>query len=244
MKLPDKKSEIDLSFNKQKIGIIGNPGVGKSEFFSHDAKAFFFDAEGGLNFLKVNKLPIRSWGDVREVYALLKDAELSGKFPYDIIVLDPIDKIVDYAEEEIVARGKEFYGNIKDEINIIGDIPNGGGWSKTRTLVMSFIDKLEQLPCAVAFISHVQNKRIDEGGRKYDKSTITLWKGMAHDILAWPDHLLHVESTMMGDKLRRIVYTKPTQSRECKSRGGIVPDSWSWDDDMKSNYVFFRQLFK
>ena len=40
---------------------------------------------------------------------LLKKAELDGKFPYSIVVIDTIDRIVDYAEEEIVANARNFY---------------------------------------------------------------------------------------------------------------------------------------
>lgn len=234
-----------MDYRKQKIVILGSPGIGKSELLAKDPKGFFFDCEGGLNFLEVNKLPIRSWSDVREVYALLKEAESKGDFPYNVIVIDPIDKILTYAEEEIIARAKEFYSKMANDINTIGDIPNGAGWAKTTNLVMNFINKLEQLPCAIVLISHIQTKRIEEtGGRKYDRHTISLWKGVGADILAWADHILHIEATMIGDKLKRIVYTKPTQSREAKSRGGIVPDGWKWEDDMGGNYKRFRSLFK
>ena len=223
--------------------MIGPTGIGKSEFFAQDENAFFIDGEGGLNFLSVNKLPVRSWEDLREVYALLRQAEQDGKFPYSIVVIDTIDKIVDYAEEEIISRAREFYTKIANEINTIGDVPNGAGWNKTRGLVSNFLDKLEQLPCAIAYIGHLQIKRIEEGTRKYDKHTIAAWAGMAQELLAYPDHLLHIEAVLIGDKLRRTVWTKPTQSRECKSRGGIIENGWVWSDSMKENYQKFRGYF-
>lgn len=243
IQLPTQKSAIDLDFKKQKFGMIGASGIGKSNFWAQDEKSFFIDTEGGLNFETVHKLPARCWDDLREIYALLKSAEQKGDFPYSVVVLDTLDKVVDYAEEEIIQRAREFYTKIADQINTIGDVPNGAGWARTRGLVSNFLDKLSQLPCAIAYIGHLQTKRIEEGVRKYDKHTISLWKGVGEDLLAWPDHLLHVEATLIGDKLKRTVWTKPTQSKECKSRGGVVPDGWTWGNSMKENYDYFRKLF-
>lgn len=241
--LPIEKSKINLDFKSQKIGILGQSGIGKSGFFAREDKAFFIEAEAGLNFQSVYKMPARCWSDLREIYSALKEAEKGGAFPYTIIVIDTIDKIVDFAEEEIVTRGKEFYSKIANEINTISDLPNGAGWNKTRELVSSFMNKLEQLPCAIAFISHLSIKRIQDGVRTFDKSTISLWAGVGNDMLAWADHILHVDAHMIGDKLVRTVYTKPTQSREAKSRGGVIQDGIKWTEDEKENWNSFRKIF-
>ncbi|CAK0755190.1 putative ATP-binding protein [Azospirillaceae bacterium] len=244
VQLPSVKSAIDLSFNKQKIGMIGSAGIGKSCFFAQDPNALFLEAEAGLNFLEVYKVPVRNWQDIRDTYAQLKGLANEGKFPYSIIVLDTIDRICDYAEEEIVTKAREFYTKIADQINTIGDIPNGAGWAKAKDLVMSLLNKLEELPCALAFIGHLQNKEITDGVRKYHKSSINIGGKLGLELLAFPDHLLYVDAQMIGDKLKRTIYTKPTQSREAKSRGGIVKDQWVWLEDMAENYKYFRGLFK
>lgn len=244
MELPKQKSKVDLRFASQKIGIIGASGIGKSEFLAQEDKALFLETEQGLNFLEVYKVPVRSWNDLRDVYASLKQAQQKGEFPYTMIVIDTIDRLVDLAEEEIISRAKDFYKNIADQINTISDIPNGGGWTKTRELVSNFFKKLEGFDCAIAFIGHLSTKRVEEGVRKYDKNTISLWAGVGNDMLAWADCILHIESHMIGDKLVRTVYTRPTQSREAKSRGAVVPDAVKWSDNAKDNWSKFRSLFK
>lgn len=244
MQLPIEKTKPDLRFSVQKIGIIGQSGIGKSAFLAQEDKALFLETEAGLNFLEVYKVPIRTWNDLRDVYASLKEAQSKGNFPYTMIVIDTIDRLVDLAEEEIVSKAKDFYKNIADQINGIGDIPNGAGWSKTRELIMNFFNKIEQFDCAIAFVGHLSTKRIEEGVRKYDKNTISLWSSMGNDILAWADCILHIEAHLVGDKLIRTVYTKPTQSREAKSRGGIVEDGWKWENDDKENWKKFRSFFK
>lgn len=232
-----------MAFSAQKFGIIGQSGIGKSEFFAQEDKALFIETEAGLNFLEVFKVPVKSWADLRDVYSSLKDAQQKGNFPYTIIVIDTIDRLVDLAEEEIISKGKDFYKNIANEINSIGDIPNGGGWNKTRELVMNFFNKLESFNCAIAFIGHLSTKRIEEGVRKYDRNTISLWKGIGEDMLAWADAILHIETQMIGNRIVRTVYTCPTQSREAKSRGAVVPDGIKWTDDAKENWTEFRKLF-
>ena len=240
--LPQEKSVINKDFSYQKFGIIGISGIGKSSFFAQDPKAFFIETEPGLNFIETYKLSARSWEDIRNIYRALSDAPTP--FPYNIIVIDTIDKLVDYAEEEVVNNAKKFYTKIASEINTIGEIPQGGGWSRTRQLVNAFMDKLNAFPCALAYIGHCIDKRVERGVKKYDRSTISIWKGMGADLLAWPDHLMQVDAELVGDQLVRTVYTKPTQSRECKSRGAIIPDGWRWDVSDKVNYDKFRGLFK
>ena len=224
--------------------MLGASKIGKSEFWAQEDKALFIEAEAGLNFLEVMKIPTRSWEDIRNIYALLKEQQQKGGvFPYSLLVFDTVDRLLDLAEEEVLSRARDFYKNIANQINSISDIPNGGGWSKTRELVMGAINKFEEFPCAIALISHISTKRIEEGARKYDKHTISLWSSMGNDILAWADHTLHIEAHMIGDKLTRTVYTIPTQSREAGSRGGIVPNGWAWTANAKENYTKLRQLF-
>ena len=244
VQLPSEKSGIDLRYSKVKVGVIGASGIGKSQFFAGDDKALFIEAEAGLNYIDCMKIPARSWADLIDIYAsLVQLSQKEGEFPYSIVILDTIDRVVGFAEQDVISHAKEFYKKMADDINTIGDIPNGGGWSKTTQKVMNLLNKFEELPCAVGFIGHLKTKRIEQGSRKYDKDTICLWAGVGESVLAWADHILHVQASMVGEELRRVVYTKPTQSREAKSRGGIVPDGWSWKSAMGENYKNFRGLF-
>ncbi len=242
MELPLKTSEIDLRFSKQKIGLLGMPGIGKSAFLAQESKALFFDLEGGLNFLNVMKIPIRDWEELREAYGLLLKAKESGKFIYSMLVIDPIDRLIDIAEEHTILRAKEYYK--KTEIEVIADIPEGKGWDTRRRMVSNFLDQLTKFDCAIAYVSHLEIKRVEEENRKYDKNTISIGGKIGGDLLGWTDHTLHIQAQLYGDKLIRTVFTKPTQSREAKSRGGIVPDNWKWSDNDKENWTKFRGLFK
>ena len=241
--LPEARSSIDKRFISQKFAMIGAAGIGKSEFFAQDENALFIEAEAGLNFLSVYKLPMRDYSDLREIYSALLEAVKAKKFNYSIIVFDTIDRVINCLNDEVVARAKEFYKKQANEINTIGDIPNGAGWFKAKELMLKTLKSFEQFPCALAYIGHLSTKRIKDATLEYDKNTISIGGQMGEELLAWTDHTLYVDATMRGDKIIRTVYTKPRQSIEAKSRGGVVPDCWQWTNDMRENYLKFRSLF-
>lgn len=224
--------------------MIGASGIGKSCFFSQDPNAFFIEAEAGLNAYEVFKMPVRSLDDLRKVYALLKDKADKGDFPYSIVVIDTIDKIVEYTANEVIAEAKQFFKKMADDIHTLFDIPEGGGWDRQKNKIRTLLTAFEQLPCAVALIGHLENKTMRPKNQKeFNKDTISIGGKVGGDILAWSDHTLHVQATMQGDTLIRTVFTKPTESREAKSRGGMIPDMMRWGNNDKENYDNFRKLF-
>ena len=247
--LPTEKSTIDARFCKQKFAMIGAAGTGKSEFWAQCDKVLFLELEAGLNFLNVFKVPVRSWDDLREVYGLLTDAakkkaDANGElgFPYELVVIDTVDRLVDLASEEVIKQAQEYFK--RKEINTIRDIPEGAGWDTLRKYVNTFLRKMEVLPCAIAYIGHVNNTSVITELGEYHLSTISIGGKLGGDLLAWADHILHVEAVRKGEKLHRLIWTKPTQSKEAKSRGAVIPDGWVWKDDMKENWQYFRKLFK
>jgi hypothetical protein len=242
--LPTTKSEINLRFTDQKIGLIGASGIGKSTFFSFGDKTLYMQTEAGLNHLSVIKVPIRSFNDLKELLTALIQADQSGKFPYDCIVIDTIDELIDLINEEVIRRGREKFTKLSNEINTIGDIPNGAGWQWATELIKLTFDKLEKLPACIAFVGHLENKEVKTATDKYHKQTLSIGGKTGLWLTAWTDHFLNVESTMNGQQFVRKVRTRPTQYVEAKSRGNVVPDGWQWIDSMQENWNKFRGLFK
>jgi hypothetical protein len=239
--LPKVKAEPDNRWVSAKFGMIGSAGIGKSEFWSH-ANALYFQCEAGLNHLSVMKVPITSWEAVREAVGALIQANQKKEFPWDTVVIDTVDKLVDYAQAEAVSRGKEKFKNI--EINTVGDIPNGAGWSWAQDLVENLLSKLEELPCAVVYIGHLDNREIKEPTRSIHKQTISIGGKMGGMLVAWADHFLNLEAQLVGGECKRKVRTLPTQTLDAKSRGGIVPDGWILSSNSEENFKKLRSLFK
>ena len=244
--LPTQKQEARKIWRSQKFLCIGQPGIGKSEFWAQGDKTLFIDTEGNIDHLSTMNLKCRTWDDFIDIGTLLIQSANSGNFPYDTLVVDTLDKWADYASEEIIVRAKSKYDKAVKaglEINTIGDIPEGNGWFGWKGLLSNYLEKLAKLPCAVVLIGHTQTKRIEDTVKKYDKNTINIGGQLGVMLLGWANHILNIEASYSGSKLNRIVYSRPTQSREAKSHGALIPDQWTWESDMKANYAKLRGLF-
>lgn len=222
--------------------MIGSPKIGKSEFWSF-CNGLYIQTEAGLNHLSVMKVPCRSWEDWEDIYSALIKQKNSGQFTYDTIIIDTIDNFVDYANTRAVEMGTKKFKAA--EINTVGDIPNGAGWAWATNLVDSALSQLESLGCCVAYIGHLDRKEVKKPNNvSIHLQTISIGGKTGRNLMAWADHILNVESAMIGNNMKRVVRTRPTASVEAGSRGNMIPDNWIWEDDMKVNWEKFRGLFK
>lgn len=242
IQLPTTKSEVDSRFSSQKIAMLGQPKIGKSEFFSA-GKVLFLQTEAGLNHLRCMKVPIQSWEVFREaVGALINASQKKEEFPYEMVLIDTIDRLVDLGNEEVVEKQRQFFKSV--EINHISDIPNGKGWSLAQQLIENALTKLEELPCAVGFIGHLDIKEVKLPTSVVHKQTISIGGKMGGMLLAWADHILNIQATFRGTELIRTVRTIPNQAMEAGSRGMMVPDGWVWAQSAEENWKKFRGFFK
>ena len=231
-----------MKWLSQKIGMIGPPGIGKSEFWSHGEHTLYLQTEAGLNHLSVYKVPIREWGEFSEVFAQLKTRKDQGTLGFDCIIWDTIDKTVDLANQESISRGRAKFKAI--DINTVGDIPNGAGWTWATELIENMFAKFETLGVCLVYIGHLESREIKSPTSSYHKLASSIGGKTGGFLLSWPDHLLNIEASMQGENLRRRVRTLPMQTMDAKSRGGYVPDGMEWSKNSKDNYTRFRSLFQ
>ena len=229
----------------QRFLMIGQAGCGKSTFWANDPGALFADTEGNLTHLAVKRVAIRSWEDMQELGAMLfEQAAKPAPFPYSTIVIDTLDRLLTCAEEFVIGMAREKYTKMAGSINTIGDIPEGGGWANTNKLLMNALNKLDQLPCALVLIGHVKQDKVEEPTQKYDRETVSLWKGIGTSVLGFSKHTLHLQSFYVGDTLRRYIRTLPQKGLEAKSHGGLVKDKLEWlTPELKTEFAQFRALF-
>jgi len=240
--LPTKRSEVDNRWVVQKTVMIGAPGCGKSTFPSFGDKTLYLQCEAGLNHLSVMKTPITSWEEWEATYTALMQAKNKGDFPYDTIVIDTIDKFVDCANQEAIEFGRKKYKGT--EINTIGDIPNGGGWGWGTDFVENALSKLEKLGCHIFVIGHLDRKEVkDANGISRHLQTISIGGKTGRAIMSWADHILNIETKMIGNTMQRVVRTIPTAVIDAKSRGAVIKDGWVWDVNDRVNFDKFRSAF-
>ncbi len=242
MELPMKRAEINKSWGSQKIGMLGGAGIGKSEFFSYAPNCLYVQTEAGLNHLNVIKQPVGCWEDFSALGNALIKAKNEGKFPYETIIIDTIDRLVDFAFERACELGREKFKSAA--INTVGDIPNGAGWAWSTGLVENALTKLEGLPACIIYIGHPEFKDIVEDGLTIKRHTISIGGKIGRKLVHWPDHLLNMQSKMVGNEIKRKFCTIPTNSMDAKSRGSMVPNNWMLTADTKENWEKFRALFE
>jgi len=241
MVLPTVKSEVDSRWISQDMLMIGPPKIGKSKFFSYGEKTLYIQTEPGLKHLSVMKVVCHSWDDFRDIYSELLKLDQDGKFPYDTIVIDTIDRLVDYVNAEVIERGKEKFKTLP--IYTIGDLPNGQGYSGAKDLATNALAKLSNLPACIALIGHLASKEISlENNVKMTLQTIALSPSIGMSICAWADHIINIEG---GNKSgSRKIRARPTGNVMAGSRGDLIPPDLVWTEDSKVNYTKFRALFK
>ena len=226
--LPDEPIEASKKWGDQKGLVLGQAGIGKSELMVQ-GNSLVIDMEGNIKHLKCKKVPATSWSDLQDIYALLIQQKLAGKLAYDGIVFDTVDRVIALAEEQVISLCRaKFDSAIKKglSINTIGDCPEGIGWDMRKNLIVNMLEKYHQLGIAVWLIGHTQIKEVKTPTSKIDKTTINVGGQLGSILLGWPNHILTMEASWQGSKLVRRVHTIPTENREAKSHGGIIPDGW------------------
>jgi len=244
--LPTQKSGVDLKWTSQKIGMIGQAGIGKSTFWSYGEKTLFIQTEAGLGCLDVMKVPVRNWADLAEVIVALQKAHMAGEYPYDTIVIDTIDNLVSIAEQDVVEFVKGRFPDKAGLINSLFDYPGASksgnpawGWRTDR--VFKVLNALDALPSCTVFVGHLGTKEVDLPTSKISRETITIGGQLGAKLVHWPDHFLNITGGYTTTK--RTVRTIPTATIEAKSRGGIVKDGWIWSENLQDDYRKFRGLF-
>ena len=242
--LPTVKTVPTTSWERQTFLTLGPGKVGKSDFWSQGDKTLFLEFEAGLNHLTCYRIPVRAWEEFIEVLGELYKAQKAGSFPYDTLVIDTVDRMIDLANEYVIERAKEkFKADIASKNETIGDITNGAGWYQATNIVRITLEKMRQFPAALVLIGHTKVDRRKEGVREYNKETINIGGQAGTSLLHWADHTLHWRARMRGDQVERCLRTKPSEELEAGSRGNMVPDGFRIDGSMKESYGKFRALF-
>lgn len=227
---------------RQKSIWLGESKVGKTKFWAQGDKTFFFRTEAGHNHVQTIGADCRDLSDVLAWKSKLMQAKAAGIMPFDTIVIDTGDRLLDYITDDVIAWAKERYP--KNDINSIGEIPEGVGWFQLKTRTNMILKQLEELGCHIVIIFHVaQDQREDVGGKKYVKDTINVGGKSGKAILAWADHIMHVRATYVGETLVRKVVCRGSKVLEAGTRCETIPPELMWTADDKKNYEEFRKLF-
>jgi hypothetical protein len=236
--------ELSKVWRKQKFVMLGEPKTGKTRFWaSAGHKAYFIRTEPGHTHVQTLGEDCRTLGDIQAVRSRLMRAKTTGVLPFDTIVIDTGDRMIDCIHENVLEMGREKFP--KNQIEAIGDIPEGIGWFWASTKLKQLLKQFEELDCAIVIICHIaQDEREDElTKKKYKKDTIAIGGKTGKAISGWADHILHVRSAYVGDILARQMVTRGSKLVEAGSRLKEMAPVIQWVDDDAKNFTSFRNLF-
>lgn len=197
--------------------IYGAPKTGKTTLASQMDGVLLLAFEPGYHALPgVMAQDVTSWTEMKQVYRDLKKPEVKERFK--AVVVDTIDIAAD--------RCKKYICN-QNDIEDLGDLGYGKGWTKFKDEFNGIFRDLTQLGYAVFFIGHDKTETLDNpDGTKTQRirpalsnSTKTVIAGMA-DIYGYA-HQKH-EGEMSVLTLR-----DPSNQIECGNRFKYMPNEIS-----------------
>lgn len=131
--------------------IYGAPKTGKTTLAAQMNKALILAFEPGYKALPgVRAQDVTSWVEMKQIYRDLKKPEIKAAF--DAIIIDTIDIAAD--------RCKKYICN-QNDIEDLGDLGYGKGWTKFKDEFNEVFRGLTQLGYAVFFIGHHKAEMID-----------------------------------------------------------------------------------
>lgn len=145
----------------------GTPKSGKTTIASHFPGAVVFAFEKGYSTIPgIMATPVNSWGEFRKLLIELKSEETKALF--QTVVIDTADIAYDYCEKYICDD---------NNVDTIGDLPYGKGYSLVHDEFDTCIRKIIQLGYGLVLISHSTDRvEKDEQGNEYTRMEPTLDK--------------------------------------------------------------------
>lgn len=237
MQLPTKNNIPEKGYPKGKTWLIfGPPKVGKTEFVSGFPKPIILDLQNGafhvkdspvLNILKeAEAASISPMDALREAFDLLGGPEGQG---YETIIIDTLDDVYDWAEEEACAQ---LTTKLKMKIDNVGEAPHGAGWGNARNRLLGFVEVWKGLGKNVIFIAHSQAASTEQGTVATKARTIDFPGKLAHRLPGKVDIIGYCYSVKEGvgtsRSINRYISFEPYEELEAGCRykelnGKVLP---------------------
>lgn len=191
-----------LAVRELVLGIVGNPGLGKTSLGLTADNPLLIDFDGGAYraAFRGDTVVVRAWQDVVAITA----ADVA---PYDTIVVDTIGRAVDYLKDAVVARDPK---NARKDGQ-----PSQQGWGAIKGEMAAWLKKLRMFGKDIVLISHALEEK--EGDETMQRMDIT--GGTKTEVYKICDVIGHLD-IING---RRILNMDPTDTAFGKNPGRLDP---------------------
>lgn len=162
-----KPHEVSRDLRGYSVMFYGTPKSGKTTIASQFPGAVVFAFEKGYSAIPgIMATPVNSWNEFRRLLVELKEEETKQQF--QTVIIDTADIAYDYCEQYICND---------NNVDTIGDIPYGKGYTLVHDEFDTCIRKIIQLDYGLVLISHSTDRvEKDEQGNEYTRMEPTLDK--------------------------------------------------------------------
>lgn len=234
MQLPIAITPASVNINEYTYLIYGRPKIGKTTFASKFPNALFIATEHGHKFVSVYRVNPTSWEDIKTLVGRLINEEHS----YKTVVVDTADNLFIMCAKYI-CRGLG--------IDHQSDAEFGKAYDRIKLELMAFTNALTQHGLGVVFISHTEDREINEKITKADDeghhvSYIEKVKKTDSTLSGTAKKVIHGLCDMIfycygDDEQKRWLRTKETTTIVAGDRSGMLPEVMPLDFDVFKQHL-------
>lgn len=202
--------------------IYGGYKTGKTTLATQMDKSLLIAFEVGYNALPgVRAIDCTSWAEMKQIYRELKKPEVRAE--YSNICLDTVDVAADKCKKYICQQ---------NDIEDLGELPYGKGWTKFKDEFNEVFRGLTQLGYGVFFIGHDKEAKDNDGNITNIRPALS---NSTREIIGGMSDIYGYARQQGADKNSVLVLRDKTGFIECGCRFKYVPDV------IEMNYNFLVQ---
>lgn len=197
--------------------IYGKGGVGKTTLAVKSNQALLLATEKGYNALPgIYPVDVTSWSEIKQILRDMKKPAVKER--YKTIVVDTVDLAATMCEKYICSQ---------NDVERIGDIPYGQGWTLLKREFEDTFRTMAQLGYAIFFISHDKDKTFKrEDGTEYNQIVPTCGSSCGEIVKNMVDIMAYAHQKVVdGVPKRLLTFRSLDGSIDCKSRFRYMPIS-------------------
>ena len=194
--------------------IYGAPKTGKTALAVQMETSLLLAFEPGYHALPgVMAQDVTSWAEMRQVYRDLKKPEVKEMFK--TVIIDTIDIAAD--------RCKKYICN-QNDIEDLGELGYGKGWTKFKDEFNEIFRGLTQLGYAVVFLGHDKEATIDNPDGTQSRIVRPALSASSREVIAGMADIYGYAHQVRANEMSVLTLRSPDGSISCGSRFKYLPN--------------------